>query len=312
MAITVVIWGVVILGALIVIPIIIETNRAPMNEAQRHGAPGRFVTLSQGVTHYQWLGPVRGPVVVCVHGLTTPSFVWGGLTRGLALLGFRVLIYDLYGRGYSDRPRGPQDTAFFLRQLKDLLHHERVEDDITLIGYSMGGAIATAFSANAPGRLRQLVLLAPAGMGMARTPLMRFVIDTPVIGDWVMLAFYPSRLRKGLRAERDLPSAVENITRLQENELEYRGFVPAVLASLRGILSHPMQAEHQTIHRSGIPVLAIWGREDSVIPLSSVGKLAEWSRDSRQDVIDGAGHGLTYTHCPEVLAILRDFLRHRD
>ena len=304
-------YAVLILLALIATPILIEISRTPMGEAQRHTAPGQFARLSQGVTHYRWLGPVRGPVIVCVHGLTTPSFVWGGLTRGLALLGFRVLIYDLYGRGYSDRIKGKQDAGFFLTQLEDLLAHEGVGDDVTLLGYSMGGAITTCFAAAHPDRVRQLILLAPAGMGMAQGKLAKFIINTPVIGDWLMLALYPSNLRAGLRAERDTPSSVEGITDLQDAELNHRGFVPAVLSSLRGVLLRPLKEEHQKIHRSGIPVLAIWGREDEVIPIGALGTLAEWSRNARQEVIDGAGHGLTYTHSDEVLAILTDFLRDR-
>ena len=57
-----------------------------------------------------------------------------------------------------------------------------------------------------------------------------------------------------------------------------------------------------------MPVIAIWGRDDDVVPLTAMGKLTEWSRHARQDVIDGAGHGLPYTHTAEVLAALRGTL----
>lgn len=74
-----------------------------------------------------------------------------------------MLTYDLYGRGCSDQPAGKQDRAFFLTQPEELLQDQEVEDDFTLIGYSMGGAIA--FAAAHPARLRELILLAPAGFG---------------------------------------------------------------------------------------------------------------------------------------------------
>ena len=299
----------VLLLVIVAVPLIIEAQRKPMNATARTGASGDFAMLSQGVTHFEWLGPIRGPVAVCVHGLTTPSFVWLGLARGLANLGFRVLIYDLYGRGYSDRAPGRQDQAFFLQQLGDLLDDQQVKGDITLFGYSMGGAIATTYAAERPDRIRQLVLLAPAGTGVSANRLIRFIARTPVIGDWLMLALFARQHRKHCEAERDLPSSVENITGLQLNELKVRGFIPAVLASMRGILSRPLREEHKTIHQAGIPVLAIWGREDAVIPLTAMGTLAEWSRDARQDVIEGAGHGLTYTHTREVLVSLSDSLR---
>jgi len=293
---------------ILALPLIVEVSRKPMNDRARANAPGDFATLPQGVTHYQWIGPIRGPVAVCVHGLTTPSFVWLGLAQGLAKMGFRVLIYDLFGRGFSDRIAGLQDKAFFLRQLDDLLEDQGVDGDITLLGYSMGGAIATSFAAAHPDKIRHLVLLAPAGMGLGSNRMIRFITRTKGIGDWLMLALFARQHRKGTEAERDLPTSVENIVDLQQNELRYRGFIPAVLSSMRGILSRPQKDEHNTVHQAGIPLLAIWGRKDNIIPLSAMGTLTQWSRHARQDTIDGAGHGLVYTHTSNVLASIADAL----
>ncbi len=302
------IWVLVVLVILLIAPFVLELFRKPMNEAAREDAPGRFAKLSQGTTHYEWFGPSRGPVVVLIHGLTTPSFVWRGMTRGLAGSGYRVLTYDLYGRGYSDRSMRRQDAAFFNRQLNDLLAHEKVEDDITVVGYSMGGAIATCFAAAAPERIRQVVLLAPAGMHLLGDRTVKFIRDTPFLGDWVMRVFYPSVLRKGIRAEKHLHSSVEGICDMQCAELKKRGFLPAVLSSLRGILSDTLAEEHQLLAEHGVRVLAIWGREDNVIPITAVGTLAEWNHTANQEVIDGAGHGVTYTHSEEILGFMRGWM----
>lgn len=298
----------IILGLLLAIPFAVEEFRTKMDGERRKDAEGRFVTLSRGVTYYDWLGPARGPVAVCVHGQTTPSFVWRGLARGLALMGYRVLIYDLYGRGYSDRPNGKQDKAFFLDQLDELLADQGVQDDITLIGYSMGGAIATSFAAQNPSKIRQLILLAPAGIKVTHSRLMKFAIATPLIGDWLMLSLFPFLHRSRTAKERRLPSSVDNIVDLQQAELKIHGFIPAVLSSMRGIIADDQEQEHKSIHRAVIPVLAIWGRKDDVIPLKAVGVLATWSRNARQEVIDDAGHGLVYTHTDDVLDAMRSVL----
>ena len=108
-----IVFLVVLVSLIIVLPFAFESRRKVMGPEDRRDAPGEFIELSQGITHYQWHGPVRGPIAVCVHGLTTPSFVWQGLTAGLTAMGYRVLTYDLYGRGYSDRPKGDQTDAFF-------------------------------------------------------------------------------------------------------------------------------------------------------------------------------------------------------
>ena len=306
------IWVLLILLVVIAAaPFAAEARRPRMNQPTRKSAPGEFVNLSRGVTHYRWLGPSRGPVAVCVHGLTTPSYVWGPVAEGLARMGFRVLLYDLYGRGYSDRPGGPQDAAFFIVQLEELLESQGVKGDITLLGYSMGGAIATAFAAHAPDRLRRLVLLAPAGLGHDLGPVARLVTNHDWLGRWLMLAWYGRSYRMALAAERGQPSAIDNIVDLQEAELDYRGFRGAVRASMRDMLDREQEEEHRDITREGVPVLAIWGREDEVIPITGLGKLAEWNRVARQEVIEGAGHALAYTHSDDVLYAMRDLMDER-
>jgi len=241
-------WLGLILGGAIAVPLLSERNRREMDDAARGAGPGQFAELPQGVTHFEWHGPADGRVLICVHGLTTPSFVWRGLTAGLVKLGFRVLTYDLYGRGFSDRPAGPQNAAFFMRQLTDLMTHQQVRGRVTLMGYSMGGAICACYAAAHPDRVRHLVLLAPAGMHHAIGGAVRFIRDTPLIGDVIMLAAYPRLLRKGIDGA------------------------------------------------------------DQVIPLSALGTLAEWNRDVEHDVIEGAGHGLTYTHSDQVLQTLDGWL----
>ncbi|MFY0310970.1 alpha/beta fold hydrolase [Leisingera sp. D0M16] len=290
--------------AIALAPFLRERLRKPMDAKARQTAPGALAQLPGGCTHYRWTGPLRGPVAVCVHGLTTPSYVWNGVAQGLAAMGYRVLTYDLYGRGYSDRPAGPQDRAFFLTQLEELLEDQEVGDDFTLIGYSMGGAIATAFAAAHPTRLRELILLAPAGFGRSPDRVTHLIRHVPGLGDWLMHAIYPALHIRGTEAERNLPSSVPGIADLQQQELGYRGFIPAVLASLRGILNEDFTEELRSLHSKGVPALAIWGQDDAVIPPTSAGRLAERARSVRQEEIAGAGHGLPYTHTEEVLEII--------
>lgn len=301
-------WLVMILLAIVATPLVIERSRSAMNDAARGSAQGKFAELSRGVTHYDWFGPNNGPIAVCIHGLTTPSFVWRGITKGLALMGYRTLIYDLYGRGYSDRPHGAQDRAFFLSQLNELLEREGVTDQVTLFGYSMGGSIATCFAAAFPERVERLILIAPAGMGLAPHKLMDFIARTPIIGDWLMLAIFPTVFRRGIKAEQDQPTAVPLVYEQQNDQLEYKRYVAAVLASRRGILTDVLRDEHRAIAARGIPVLAIWGEDDQVIPASAIGNLAEWNRRAEHEVIPEAGHGLPYTHANQVIDAITNHL----
>lgn len=303
--------GLIVLAALVAAPFVLELTRQPVTANMRREAPGQFAQLTQGKTHFLWLGRARGPVAVCIHGLTTPSFVWQGLARVLVALGFRVLIYDLYGRGYSDRPSGRQNRAFFLRQLEDLLVDQDLHEDLTILGYSMGGSIATAFAQAHPGRVQRLILLAPAGIELFGNSFASAVRGFPVLGDWLWHAVFPVLFRRQCRAAEDLDSSVDDIARRQAAELKKRGFLAATLSSMRGMLAETQESDHREISREDIPVLAVWGKADDQIPISAMGTLAQWNRACRHEVIDDAGHGLLHTHPHQIGAAIKAMLNDR-
>jgi pimeloyl-ACP methyl ester carboxylesterase len=302
------VFPLLVLGGLAVLPWLAESRRHAV-DVFRDKAPGRFAKLSQGVTHYQWLGGVRGPVVVCIHGLTTPSPVWYAIAGGLAKLGYRVLVYDLYGRGFSDAPRGVQDGEFFATQLADLLDHQGLTEDVTLMGYSMGGSIATHFAAAHPNRVRRLILLASGGMWLREDKVTEASRRMSFLGDWLHAVVGARSDRQRLRSQLGQAFDVEGIIELQLAEYQSRGFLRSVLSSRRHMLNDFQEDQHRTIGRDGIPVIGIWAEHDDVIPLKSLGTLTQWNRSVRQEVISEADHRVGYTHAAQVVKVLRDVLR---
>ena len=300
----------ILVAAVVFAPQLIEFRRRPMDQAARADMPGELVKLSLGHTHYRWIGGTRGPVAVCVHGLTTPSFVWKSLGAGLAGLGYRVLVYDLYGRGYSDRPTAPQTPDVFVRQLEELLTTQDTTEEITLIGYSMGGAIATAFAAKHPARIRQLILLAPAGVEVTVDALTRFIVRSRVLGTWLMGVLFARTHAAGVaKEEATVTPEFPEVFDLQRRELAYRGYVSSVLSSMRGLLGRDFETEHRRLYKASVPVLAVWGKKDDVIPISALGTLTKWNRKAVQEVVEDGGHGLTYTHSAIILETLAETLR---
>jgi len=284
-----------LLAGLIVLPWIWARYLRRDVDNFRNKAPGALIRLSRGVTHARWHGPEGGPVLVCVHGLATPSYVWGPLIPYLTEQGYSVLVYDLYGRGYSDRVRGRQTREFFLSQLRDLLAAEGVEGRLSLMGYSMGGSIAAAYAAENPDRIDRLILLAPAGLILQRDRWARFVIGTPIIGDWLNEVIGPARFRRQNATPPEDPDAREIQGRVLR-EIRWRGSMAAMLSSLRNILSEDLRADHAAIAEAGIPVLAIWGGKDPVIPLRAMARLAEVNRKALHVELPDADHGLPYTY----------------
>src|ERR1700737_4106697 len=125
----------------------------------RDAANAKVARLSDGDTAYHLQGD-RGPWVILVHGLVTPSYGWEPLAKTLAQQGFRTLRYDHFGRGLPDRPSIRYNLALYIRQLRELADNLSIES-MHLVGWSMGGTIITRFAAEQPSRTDSLTLIAP-------------------------------------------------------------------------------------------------------------------------------------------------------
>ena len=300
--------GAICAAVIIVWPFWIERRRPAIGDTERYGAPGEFARLSQGITHYRWTGSARGPVAVVIHGLATPMESMDEVAEGLGGLGYRVLMYDLYGRGLSDAPKGRQNRKFFLRQLSDLLAYHGLDEEVTLAGYSLGGSIAVAYAAEYPFGVKRVFLFAPTGVIVNETRFARFCRRVPLIGDWVHALLVYRRISNAI-PERGQTKAIEKVLRAQRRELTRRGYLPSLLSSRRGFLQETLEEEHRQLGRKGIPVVAVWAEGDSIIPLAALGKLAEWNRSARQEIVEHADHGVPYTHGAQLVAALRSALQ---
>jgi len=297
------VWALVVLAvvviALLLTPWLVERSRTPMHvEEARIKAPGEFAELPSGVTHYRWFGPKGGPLIVCVHGLSTPGFGYVGLATALSMKGYRVLTYDLYGRGYSDNTSGHQDIGFFLTQLDELLDHLGVTKQFSIFGYSMGGLIATAYTERSPSRIKTMMLIAAAGVAPPRagTGGLAKLQAVPFLNRWVGVVFGGRALRRYINAE----VGADSVRDRQIEQTHRRGFWPALMSSQRYVLSEDYESKHRKIADLNIPVLAIWARNDQVIPIEALGIFAQWNRGARQDILEDAQHGLTYSHPKDV------------
>jgi len=289
-------------------PLIAEGLRRPMSRSRQAKAPGNIADLPSGRTHYRWTGPKRGPVAVCIHGLSSPQYIFAGTARALAALGFRVLTYDLYGRGWSSRPRGRQDTDYFLRQLRDLLDHFGIDSPLTIVGYSMGGNLATAFAAEEGLNIKTLVLMAPGGLEPVYNSPKDRIWTLPVIGDWLMPVFGGFALRRELARENTAPTVIPNLTKRLAAETRKRGYLPSLLSARRHVLTKTLEEDHRTLTDYATPVLAIWGRKDEVISISGMGKLAALNPSARHIELANGTHNFPQTHPGRVAEILKEFL----
>ncbi|KAF8244885.1 alpha/beta-hydrolase, partial [Wilcoxina mikolae CBS 423.85] len=129
--------------------------------------PGsRLITTPHGTISVSEFGPAHGKKILLVHGISTPSVVFGSLATALAADGYRVMTFDLFGRGYSDAPVGVDyDERLFTTEIFYALYSSPLSwDRFSLVGYSLGGGISVAFAAHFAERIESLVLFAPAGI----------------------------------------------------------------------------------------------------------------------------------------------------
>lgn len=244
-----------------------ETLR--LDRAARAGLPGTLAQLSDGKTYYEAAGPTTGRPVVLLHGFSMPSFIWDPTFAALAAAGFRVIRYDLYGRGWSDRPQARYDKALYVRQLAELLDALQLAH-ASLVSLSMGGVIAAEFAFRFPKRVSRASFIDPAGFDLGLPPAVK-AIFWPGVGE-LLLGILGRMGRKTLLESmladfyEPSPAAIAAFTARYSVQMQYGGFKRALLSSLRsGMLDEDLQL-FVRLGESRLPVQLIWGELDQTVP----------------------------------------------
>jgi pimeloyl-ACP methyl ester carboxylesterase len=279
-----------------------------LDDVARASAPGQFVQLTDGLTHYELAGPPDAQTIVLVHGFSIPYYIWDPTFAALVEAGFRVVRYDLYGRGYSDRPDVAYNADLYDRQLSSLLGALDIRAPVDVAGLSMGGPITIHFADRHPESVRRLVLVDPAGFPL-KQPVAMNLIRLPLVGEWLMDRFGDTILVKGLNNDLKDPTRFPDYQDRYRALMQYAGFKRALLSTLRsGFLTHAADA-YRRVGEQGKPVLLIWGREDSVVPFASSDKVRAAIPHAEFHAIDEAGH-VPHLERPDVVnPIVIEFLR---
>jgi pimeloyl-ACP methyl ester carboxylesterase len=245
---------------LIAVPLARNVERGPLDAGARRQAPGQFVTLSHGIVHVRTAGPEQGRPVILVHGFSVPSYVFDKTSDDLAASGFRVIRFDLYGRGWSDRPQVDYDRELFANQLVELMDTLQIAK-ADVLGLSMGGAIVGRFAAEHPERVRSVVLVAPLTRAHDIS-----VMAWPGVGEWLTRAWFLPSLAANQLEDFPHPERVAGWTERFRPQMRYDGFGRAILSTMRHLAVESSVPDFEKVGKSGLPVLLVWGELDATVP----------------------------------------------
>jgi pimeloyl-ACP methyl ester carboxylesterase len=236
-------------------------------------------------------GPAQGPRLLLVHGLGQNGFTdWMPVLPQLARR-YRVTAVDLPGFGYSSSPIAKLSPTNFARVLAGLIERDGA-GPVTVVGHSLGGAVALRLAAQQPATVAKLVLVDVAGI-LQRTAFTKHTASVPIAVENM-----PEPLKEPVARLRDLGNIiVERLfglggdpTRvLRENEplwalaLRDRANVNAALA----LVEEDFGAAVYTLAQ---PVQLIWGEADAIAPLRTGELLARRLPNAQLTTLPGVGH----------------------
>ena len=266
---------------------------------------GRYAKLPNGRSiHY--LDEGKGPVVVFLHGSGNGACGYSNFNGNypfLAEKGYRAIVPDLIGFGYSDKPADVEyPLSFFVECVKQTLDAAGVQK-YTVVGNSLGGAVALGLALAHPQHVEKLVLMAPGGLN-----------DLPdylaMPGMQAMFALYGSGkpITEAAMKEFFIKAFVVNPACVSDQLVHER----AELMKLQNPqVMKTMKVPNMTARLGEIacPALTLWGLNENMMPDSGILRLAKGMKNNRVVLVPNCGHWVMIEHRELFNRMVLDFLK---
>jgi pimeloyl-ACP methyl ester carboxylesterase len=279
-----------------------------LNDLTRKELSGSFIQLPDGVTHYELGNPDKENTVILVHGFSVPYFIYDPTFEFLTGSGFRVVRYDLFGRGFSDRPDTRYNIDLFVKQLADLMDTLCFTRPVNLIGLSTGGPITATFTARFPERVNKLVLIDPIGAKLLPFSRILKLAAMPIAGEAIISLFRSEGTVKNFASDLLDRELVGNFQARYIAQMQYKGFKRGILSTIRNGMLDSFLRIYERVGKMDKPVLLFWGRNDPTVPFKHSYDLQAAIPNLEFHVIENCGHIPHYEKPEEVNPILLDFL----
>ena len=305
--------GLVVVFILLWLPYFIKTNSLKTISETDIPEVGGWAPLVQGNLYYRWYEPEisNNEIVVLVHGFSTPHFVWDGMKEFLVDAGYKVLVYDHFGRGFSERPSVVYDQDLYVKSLKGLLDYQNISQSVHLVGYSMGGPVVGYFTQQYPDSVKSISFIAPAGF-MKEDSVSRIAI-MPVVGDWFWQVFgkwlYFREVRNEATSSDDSVGLSESkFVKKYSVQMKYKGLIEALLSTVRNFNFFNAKRMFDKVGDLKIPTITIWGTDDGVVPFAGSSELMQSIPHSELKIINEGKHDIAYANPSVVGNTILEFL----
>jgi pimeloyl-ACP methyl ester carboxylesterase len=240
----------------------------------------------------------NGSAVVFLHGPW--GLTWGPFLDALA--GGRTVYAPEHPGTTPGQPEAIQqvDHLWDLVLCYDELLSALGLREAMLVGHSFGAMVACELAAHRPDRITRLALLDPIGLWRDDAPVVNWMLLSAA--DMIAHVFHEpgGPAAKALFAIPEEPEAAA----LAKTRLTW-----AMGATGKFIWPIPDKGLKKRIHRITAPTLLVWGEHDRLVPRAYAKEFAGRLRDSRLEVVAGAGHA-PHLEQPEATArVVQAFLK---
>ena len=218
------------------------------------------VNLSNGITTYKDIGDKSNKVIVLVHGATFGSLAYEEYINVFVENEYRVITYDQYGRGYSDRVHSDVSIELMEKQLKELIEHCEVED-VILYGVSFGAAVAAKYAANNTENISFIGYQVPL-IDAANIPLLS-IVKIPLYGDLLTRGLLVPGVLKRIEEYEDLMS--EKLLNHYIGQFDVKGTEKFFKKFFLGNAMGNRLKDHNIIGNKSIPSYFAYAEDDNEI-----------------------------------------------